>query len=200
MVPANVAPLTHTKTEKAPPSRRRKIPEELRGTNAKIPRFPFVILTGAKSIAEPSDHVELRPVVTDAELEVDWTKLGREPRPLMPWARLLLFLRKAIGEARVSGEIDVPAVVQTLSRGEALNQIPRMTRSVWANSVVVIVDCGSETWPFRGDIFHALEYAHSHAWKRSDICHRIPWNSSPISRSPIAPERASSGNLCNGAA
>ncbi|WP_291847429.1 formylglycine-generating enzyme family protein [Accumulibacter sp.] len=83
--------------------------------------------------------------------------------PLTRWSRLWPFLRRSLGRSIESSQPDVPRLLDRLTRGEALRQIPMLGRHSWSPRIVILTDYSRQTIPFHGDfnaLCHALEKRH----------------------------------------
>ncbi|HRD90478.1 MAG TPA: hypothetical protein PK752_19815, partial [Accumulibacter sp.] len=76
-------------------------------------------------------------------------------RPLTRWSRLWPFLRCALGRSVEWSQPDVPRLLDRLTRGEALRQIPMLRRHGWSPRIAILADYSRQTTPFHGD-FNAL--------------------------------------------
>ncbi len=83
------------------------------------------------------------------------------PAPLTPWPRLWPFLRAALGVENHSHHIDLTRLVDNLSRGRQLRNLPKLHRRGWAPVCQVLVDLSPRLLPFWGD-FHRLCTALTH--------------------------------------
>ena len=73
------------------------------------------------------------------------------PFPLATGASVLTKLRRVPAFSRVTGEIDVPRVVDLLSRAQSLTTWPRRVRKSWGRSIHLIVDRHRRLAPFWDD-------------------------------------------------
>jgi hypothetical protein len=75
--------------------------------------------------------------------------------PLTRWSRLWPFLRRSLGRSVEWNQPDVPRLLDWLTRGEALRQIPMLRRHGWSQRIAILTDYSRQTTPFHGD-FNAL--------------------------------------------
>jgi formylglycine-generating enzyme required for sulfatase activity len=72
-------------------------------------------------------------------------------RPLATSAAVLTKLRRVSSFSRTSGELDVPRVVDHLSRGRFPAVLRRRTRKTWGQSIDVVLDHHQHLTPYRQD-------------------------------------------------
>ncbi len=119
---------------------------------------------------QPGDHADAAPgwLATAELLEGDPRPAPGSLRlpsrlPLTRWSRLWPFLRRSLGRSLESSQPDVPRLLDRLTRGEALRQIPLLRRHGWSPRIAILTDYSRPTTPFHGDfnaLCHALEKRH----------------------------------------
>jgi hypothetical protein len=77
--------------------------------------------------------------------------------PLATPAAVLTKLRRVSSFSRTSGEVDVPRVVDQLSRGRFAGIWPRRLRKTWGQSIHVVLDLHEHLTPYRQDQVAVLQ-------------------------------------------
>ncbi len=83
--------------------------------------------------------------------------------PLTRWPRLWPFLRQVLSQGVLSRQPDIPRLIDRLSRGEGLRQIPLRRRRDWSSRICILLDFSRYAQPFRDD-YNAL--CRALAWRR----------------------------------
>lgn len=91
------------------------------------------------------------PPIRDEELVADWSREVLPPS-LVPWTRLVPFLRERLGSVVSGRRLDLRRLLRQIGRGEALRSVPRRPRRIWAPQALVLWDDTTEMDPFMPDV------------------------------------------------
>lgn len=127
---------------------------------AKMAPWPFfrVIEFEAKA-AVPERRIDdtLTPL-TNQELRVRYHRSEIPFAPLVPWRRLVAFLRSALGRCVTTQRVHDRKLGRMLARGLPLTSLPRMNRRAWAPQAVILCDRSwREMAPFQEDLDYLPE-------------------------------------------
>ena len=153
--------------------------------------WPFVRVSGFEKggpiVAERVDSKH--PLLTNAELRVRNANPGTKTPPLVPWPRLVAFLRSVLGRSVKTSRIHDRKLGSMLARGIPLSSLPRLTRRAWVPRAVILWDKDwREMSPYRED-FSLLELMLERGMGKSAL-KIIPVNGPPALRqlAELAPE------------
>ena len=112
--------------------------------------LPFWRLEGVEYLQAPeSGGRELEPVISLPE----WTERppAATPQPLASWPELLPRLRGALARTTESHDLDVPAIVRRLGRGDSLQRLPYRSYRRWGATLHIIEDRSDRLTPYWRD-------------------------------------------------
>ncbi len=112
--------------------------------------LPFWRLEAVEYLQAPKPAgSSLEPAITLPE----WTERppAAIPQPLARWPELLPRLRRALARTTESRDLDVPAIVRRLGRGESLRRLPCRSYRRWGALLHVIEDRSDRLTPYWRD-------------------------------------------------
>lgn len=122
---------------------------------------PFWRLETFEAVARvklPVEHADSTPS------EVAWPeRLTTVPDfvPLAQKREILTELRKSSATRRTTREIDVEAVVERVSQGQLLEQLPHRQHRAWGSRITIIEDRARRLTPYWNDQDHVVDILHS---------------------------------------
>jgi hypothetical protein len=98
-----------------------------------VPQMPFYRVVGYQELAPETWQVTAPEwynettawPANDPALFANPTLKPPPHLPLMPWARLWPFLKRALGAQVTTAQLDLPPILQSLARGQMLRRLPR---------------------------------------------------------------------------
>ena len=139
---------TPTVTTDTPSPGSRAIMSEQEGATYEPPDVPFWRLETYDAVVREERRLERRRRDSDAPR---WRGRGEampDFTPLAPKRVVLTRLRRVADMRRTTHAIDVPAVVERLSRGRLLDDIPLRQRRAWGSHIHIIEDRARRLTPY----------------------------------------------------
>ncbi|MGO8672163.1 MAG: formylglycine-generating enzyme family protein [Capsulimonadaceae bacterium] len=115
------------------------------------PRFTYLRATRFESLQAPTPQPPDRPF-TARDLAVDYTVPAPELPPLMPYPRLLPYLRRAFGYTRTGRRADERRLLAAAARLDPICRIPRRRVPAWPTAIRIIADGRAGTSGFADDV------------------------------------------------
>lgn len=133
----------------------------LKNDSSKPAPWPFLRVKGfERKSSSLTERVNSKhPLLTNAELRVRNANPDTRTPPLVPWPRLVTFLRSVLGRSVKTSRIHDRKLGRMLARGIPLTNLPKLPRRAWISQAVILWDTDwREMSPFRED-FPALRIA-----------------------------------------
>ena len=105
----------------------------------------------AETLEQPESVFLPGQPLTDEELRIRHRQPKLAVKPMIPWRRLLPFLRRHLGTLFAGSQIDTDRLIRQVAAARPVLQIPRLLRKSWAPRVAILVDGSREFDPFRCD-------------------------------------------------
>ncbi|MDM8542184.1 formylglycine-generating enzyme family protein [Desulfococcaceae bacterium HSG9] len=123
-----------------------------------ITKMPFWRVKSKRRI-QPEEIVSVEPEwakgddgFAPGEVRADYTKKPPSLIPLVSWFRLWPFLKKALGRDHLSNDLDIPKILENITRFEPLKKLPVKSRFGWDALGCLILDLDDRLLPVWGDI------------------------------------------------
>ena len=123
-----------------------------------VAKMPFWRVKRKRRI-QPEEIVSVEPEwakeddwFAPGEVCADYTKKPPSLIPLVSWFRLWPFLKKALGRDHLSNDLDIPKILENITRFEPLKKLPVKSRFGWDALGCLIIDLDDRLLPVWGDI------------------------------------------------
>jgi len=127
------------------------------------PRFvnpTFYRIIHYQAVSTEDATSQLQALASTAPLDLHAQHQGELPlySPLASWPKLWPFVRAALGQAKNTQRLDAPRLTAMIAKQEALQTLPYLKRTAWADHCHLIVDYNHATQPFWEDYNQLLHF------------------------------------------